>query len=334
MPKTSSSVHNIETSGRKRIHSSYQAYNTSFIPAEWSAVRETYEKMDVAGSISRRELLDDCRQIAWFVRNSETGKVRVSANHCHLRWCPLCANAKKSYIAHNLQNWLNYADHPKMLTLTMLHSDAPLEHQVKHLYDSFRSLRRTKLFRATVTGGVWFFQIKFNESSNQWHPHIHALITGRYLPQGKLSRLWLKITHTSTIVDIRSVHDIEKASFELSRYCARPSNVREIPKVCRTELFSAMHGRRLCGTWGTGRALSLSQPRERDTGKWVRLCRWSTLRENLDTDPDAQAILKAWQTNEVLSPDITLIEQDDFLDGTPEEIEPEPPPVYLFKGFS
>jgi hypothetical protein len=301
--------------------------------AEWLAVRETYQEMDRSGSTSRTEHLDECRKIAYFVRDTESGKVRISANSCRLRWCPLCANTKKTFVAFNLKEWLATANYPKMVTLTMQHSNAPLGHQINHLYQSFRKLRKTKLFKRTVSGGVWFFQIKFNTTAQQWHPHIHALLTGKYIPHGLLSTLWLKITHTSHIVDIRPVRDFEKASFEVARYCARPSPVKDVPKEHRTELFASMHGRRLCGTWGTGRKLLLNQPREPNPGQWEYLGRWGTIRDNIETNLDAQQIYEAWIKNKPLPPNISLNELDNFIDGVPEEVEPEPPPAYLFKGF-
>ena len=162
MPSSVCQLDNIETSGRFGVADSYQAYSTSFLTAEWLAVRETYQEMDRSGSTSRTEHLDDCRKIAWFVRDSESGKVRISANYCHLRWCPLCANAKKTFVAFNLREWLKTANYPKMVTLTMQHTNAPLGHQINHLYQSFRELRKTKLFKRTVTGGIWFFQINFD----------------------------------------------------------------------------------------------------------------------------------------------------------------------------
>lgn len=328
--RASTSVHNIETSVRFSLPPSYQDFSTKFLPAEWLAVHETYEILDQSDGKNRTGRLDDCRKIAWFVRNDKTGQVRVSANHCHLRWCPLCAAAKKTYVAHELHEWLRFADHPKMLTLTLLHSKAPLVNQVNALYKCFRNLRLTKLIRKTATGGIWFFQIKYNSDRQEWHPHIHVLLTGRYIPQGKLSQLWLKITHSSKIVDIRSVTDTEKAAFEVGRYCARPSPVKDIPPTRRTELFTAMHGRRICGTWGTGRQVKLNHPRNPEPGTWTRLCRWNTLRMQLDFNPDAKAIYEAWKNGDALPPDVTLIEYEDFIDNVVEEIEPEPPPKLLW----
>lgn len=331
MPSSVCQLDNIETTGRFSLPQSYQEFSTSFNRPEWLAVRETYQLMDLSGSTRRSDSLDSCRQIAWFVRNTETGKVRVSSNHCHLRWCPLCATAKKAHVASQLQPWLRTANYPKMVTLTLQHSNAPLSFQVNSLYQAFRKLRKTKLIQSKVTGGIWFFQIKFDVASHQWHPHIHSLMTGKYIPHGLLSTLWLKITHTSFIVDIRPVNDFEKASFEVSRYCARPSPVRDIPKSKRTELFSAMHGRRLCGCWGSARAISLNVPRSDDTGKWERLCRWETLRSHLPFNEDARLIYKAWSTDSVLASDVTLIDADNFIDNVSPDLEPEPPPVYLWK---
>ena len=106
-------VHNIETSGRLSLPPTYQDFSTSFLSAEWLAVRETYQLLDRSDGKTRAETLSCCRTMAWFVRNSVTGKVRVSANHCHLRWCPLCAAAKKTFVAAEIREWLKFAAYPK-----------------------------------------------------------------------------------------------------------------------------------------------------------------------------------------------------------------------------
>lgn len=217
-----------------------------------------------------------------------------------------------------------------MMTLTLKHTYEPLTDQINHLYSSFRKLRKTKLLTKNVPGGVWFFQITYNDKTETWHPHLHCLMSGNYVSLGKLSRLWLKITGDSKIVNIKLVDDFTSASHEVARYCARPSPIKDLLKAQRIEIFTAMEGRRLCGTWGTARVLSLSRPESNEPGEWIRLARWSTLRDNLNINTDAQTILQAWKEGTPLPPDVTLIEYDDFIDKSFYLTKPEPPPPLLW----
>lgn len=328
--ETEVKVHNIQTTGRFAIPDSYQAHTTHFLSAEWSSVLDTYRHLDAKDSRHRAERMSDCRQIAWFCRNSLTGLVRVLANHCKQRWCPLCGAAKKTLIAHEISRWLPTTRYPKMMTLTLKHTYEPLTDQINHLYSSFRKLRKTKLLTKNVPGGVWFFQITYNDKTETWHPHLHCLMSGNYVSLGKLSRLWLKITGDSKIVNIKLVDDFTSASHEVARYCARPSPIKDLLKAQRIEIFTAMEGRRLCGTWGTARVLSLSRPESNEPGEWIRLARWSTLRDNLNINTDAQTILQAWKEGTPLPPDVTLIEYDDFIDKSFYLTKPEPPPPLLW----
>lgn len=330
MTDSSVLLDNIETTGRFSLPLSYQAYTTHFLIDEWSSVLETYRQIDAADGRNRAIRMSDCRRIAWFCRNDVSGQVRVLANHCKQRWCPLCGAAKKTVIAREIEKWLPTTQYPKMMTLTLLHTSESLPDQINHLYNSFRKLRKTKLLTKNVPGGVWFFQITFNGKTQMWHPHIHCLMSGNYVSMSKLSRLWLKITGDSKIVNIKLVNNFVSASHEVARYCARPSPIKNLPLSQRTEIFTAMEGRRLCGTWGTARKLHLSHLDNDEPGKWIPLARWSTLRNSLETNSEARQILQAWYDKIPLPDGVTLIEYDNFIDGIPDKIKPEPPPPLLW----
>jgi hypothetical protein len=192
------------------------------------------------------------------------------------------------------------------LTLTLRHSDDPLESQIDKIYSSFQKLKKTKLFRSKVTAGVWFFQVKRSKSSGQWHPHIHCIIAGKYLPQGQLSKLWLRITHDSKIVDIRPVKDPQGAADEVARYASSPANIETTHPVDYLEIFNALHKRRIAGTWGLKGKVTLSQPAADDRGEWEKLGSWGLMQSQQYKNDAADAIIKAWATNEPLQKGITL----------------------------
>ncbi|GAH50908.1 unnamed protein product, partial [marine sediment metagenome] len=129
---------------------------------------------------------------------------------------------------------------------------------------------------------------------------------------------------------IKMVNDYTSAAHEVARYVARPSAISKLALEQRIELFTAMHGRRLCGKWGEANVLSLSKPKSTEPGDWERLARWDTIRDRLGFDLDAQDIYHAWRNQTFLSIDVSYMEIEDFLDDVPGEIEPEPPPPLLW----
>jgi|GEM_PF-6750281 len=277
--------------------------------AEYLAAEAGYEALDHLRPRKRADILRSCRTQAYFVRHDVTGEVQVASSSCKLRWCPLCARARKVFIQHQVAEWLGDADHPKFITLTLKHTNAPLEHQVKHLYNYFRELRRRKDFRDKVTGGIWFFHIKKSKTDSKWHPHLHCLITGLYIPRSRLSHLWSEVTYGSYHVHIRAVNDNERASAEAARYSACPGSLAGMSSSDMVELIEAMHGKRICGTWGTGRAMSLRPEPMYERHHWTNIGNWQVVNGSRDTDKNADAILSAWHNKHPLPSGITCIHE-------------------------
>lgn len=307
MPSTvPSSVHTQETTRSSAADHTYGEHLRQGCLDQYNAANAIYSYLDKLNSSNKRFNLENCRSTAWFVRNIESGEVRVAANSCHLRWCPICSDSKRSYISHSVATWVEQQSHPKFLTLTIMHSNAPLEHQIDHLYKYFRLLRKRKDFREAVPGGFWFFQIKKSKASGQWHPHLHCLITGKYIPHSRLVCMWKEITYNSTVVDIRPIRDPAKASNDAARYAACPGSLAGLPFADALELVECMHGRRICGTWGTARSVSLRAPACPDREKWETVGGWFSVLSLRTSSDQAKAILEAWQYKQPLEAGIIL----------------------------
>lgn len=305
------------------VHTEETAHPTSSIPTygdrlrqscldAYEAARRIYSYLDRINNSSKHFNLENCRSLAWFVRHIDSGDVRVAANSCHLRWCPICSDSRRSYISHSVASWVEEQAHPKFLTLTLKHSNAPLDHQVDHLYRFFRSLRKRKDFSNSVPGGFWFFQIKKSKQSGQWHPHLHCLISGKYIPHSRLVSMWKDITFNSTVVDIRPIRDPAKASNDAARYAACPGSLAGLSFHDALELVECMHGRRICGTWGTARSVSLRAPSCPDREKWETVGSWDTVCKLSANSPEAKAILWAWQNKKPLDSGIKVYGDDEF----------------------
>jgi hypothetical protein len=200
------------------------------------------------------------------------------------------------------------------MTLTIRHSSAPLSHQITSLYHAFQKLRKLRDFKDLVFGGVWFFQIHVGKSDGLWHPHLHCLIDGLYIPQRLLSDLWKSCTSGSSVVDIRAVKDEKKIAEYVARYSARPSFLSLLNDDNAVELVQALHGRRLCGKWGCAKDVLLGQPKCVDRDKWHNVGSFTFVMNLADTDDRAKRIVNAWKTGEPLSEpaDLSLFEDEAF----------------------
>ena len=163
-----------------------------------------------------------------------------------------------------------------------------------------------KYFSELVTGGIWFFQIKKSKSDSLWHPHIHCLIGGKYIPHGWLTRAWCKITYGSTVVDIRPIRDPRKACNDAARYAACPGSLHGLSLADGVELVQCMYGKRIVGTWGSARVISLRAPKISESGKWQNIGSWYHVMSSRKEDQNARAIAYAYYNNQALAQGITM----------------------------
>lgn len=312
-----------ETTVSKRFPDSYRQYKARLNTDELTATVEAITARKHPRTEIHLESLLNCSTQAYFVRNDETGEVRVHSNRCRQRWCPICAQTLANWRTMSLLDYTKKLDRPKFVTLTLKHSPAPLRHQIDSLYNSFKSLRKCKLLKKHILGGVWFFQVKQSKTDGLWHPHLHIVADSNYLPKDELSRAWLRITHTSKIVDVRLIKKPKQTAKYVARYSARPANLAELSLCRRLELIEAMAGRRLCGTWGTARQVQLKPPQSDDVGKWINIGNWQLVINCLSTSQIARTIVEAWTRNATVSEDCTLSDIEKLLDHPQFEDEPE-----------
>jgi hypothetical protein len=310
----STSVHHIETSAAPTLPIDYRNWKSRHCESELLRTEILYQAVDITAGKSRVEKLRECRSVAWFARHMDTGKVRVISNACRLRWCPICSNARSMFLVGQVHEWLKTVKKPKFLTLTMKHTNASLEHQIKWLYAHFRKFRNSRKLLDSMHGGIWFFQLKRSKGSNEWHPHLHTVIDAEYIPQAELSQLWKATTGTSSIVDIRAVRSASKVAEYVSRYCSRPAKLSDFDEKEAIEIFTVFHGRKLCGTWGTGRKVSLRRPVCTDKDKWVRIGSWRAVIAQKDTLPRAKALIRAFMTNSEFPPGIVITEEKSIIE--------------------
>lgn len=304
-------VHNIETTAFEKFPANYQEYRKRNCSPEFERTKSIYQLVDSAEGSSRAEKLLSCRHIAWFARAISDGTVKVISSSCRQRWCPICSQAKSFQIREQVKNWLASVSAPKLCTFTMKHTTAPLAHQITWLYKHFRLFRQRKKIKPYIQGGIWFFQLKKSSTDNLWHPHLHCLLDSKFIPHSVLSSEWFKQTLTSDVVDIRVIRDPDDVADYVARYCARPAKLTDFTVKEGVEIVTVFHGRRLCGSWGTGKNAELSKKFVAEKSDYEKIGNWSLVVKRARFSIVARAILKAFKTGSVIPRGICIVQDPD-----------------------
>lgn len=221
-------------------------------------VRKALESAGTSYKILDR--FDTCGSHAQVYYQPSEDRYVIRASYCRNRHCQPCAAAKAGVMASNLRRKLNGPPRGRyrFTTLTLKHNTRPLAEQLARLMTSWTKLRKSKLFK-TQFGGAWFLEVKIGED-DLWHPHLHIISEGFFLPLQELTALWLKITGDSTGVDVRGVRDKDRVSYELTKYVAKSTSrdVWEDPERA-VEWICAARGVRSCGTFGIWRRFKLTE---------------------------------------------------------------------------
>lgn len=229
----------------------------------------------------RTRRFDECGRDAWVLQDtSNPNRFRISANYCHDRFCSPCLRCRATLIANNLTEFLDPL-RVRMVTLTVATDGLSLVDSLKLLYTSFHKLRRSKLWKRTVTGGVGILEVKRSATQPRWHPHLHVLVEGGYIPQRELTAVWHAITKTSFIVDVRMVNDARHAAHYVTKYLTKPTALRFTHETdLLDETIVALHGRRTILAFGSWYRLGFTRPQ--DDTDWTPVDRLERIIEYAD----------------------------------------------------
>jgi len=242
---------------------------------------------------SRKLNFANCGANAHVLQNiDDPSQHRIAGSGCHDRFCLPCANERSHAIALNVLDIIKRRT-LRFLTLTLRSDQESLAELLHKLHDSFQKLRRTKLWKQCVTGGVAFIEICWSEARQRWHPHFHILIEGKYLPRAQLRNLWFAITGDSFVIEITLVRDYAQAARYVTKYASKPFNSTYLRKPHRLdEAILALKGRKLLVTFGTWRGITLARtPTE---GAWENVGSLQRYIERAaNGDSHAQAVLSS-----------------------------------------
>jgi hypothetical protein len=198
-------------------------------------------------------------RVLFRLRIGDVPQIRLAANRCKNRFCPLCSRCRSTVFAANVSALIRErACRVRMVTLTLRHSDTPLRDQIRRLTQCFNNLKRRSWWKDKVSGGVMFTELKIGKDG-RWHVHCHIIAESSFLPIHELSNEWHAVTGDSPIVDVREIESPEKAGGYVAKYGSKPCD----PSVLYSpekliEAIEALKGVRLATTFGEWRGKKLT----------------------------------------------------------------------------
>jgi hypothetical protein len=279
-----------ESAAEKELGKKYASFDYRCAPADavetlfrhsgWHCERERVAKALTAANVpeARRQRFGDCGSEAVVQWSPERSRHRVRANYCGDRFCVPCSRAR-SHKARGKLHALCEGHSPLFITLTLRASAEPLNDLLDHLLKSFAKLRRHVLWKHAVSAGAYVIEVKKGAGSNRWHPHIHVLAIGGFIPQVRLSEAWNEASGGSFVVDVQRVWEDDRAVGYVGKYVSKgwSAEVARDPDSL-IECILAMRGRRLLGTFGKWRNVDLEGD-DHGPDDWVRVGRLVSVHE-------------------------------------------------------
>lgn len=265
-----------------QIETSYSAFRHR----SWEPIRRRTTRALKAAWIPKTAMLrfDGCGVGATLHRSiADPNKYQLRSKKCKSRWCMPCARERGRSIAATLADIVG-AQVTRFITLTIRTKDEPLKESLEHLTKSFARLRHTALWKQTQTGGAAFLEVKWNPDRERWHPHIHVVAAGKFIPKQALVAAWTRASRGSFIVDVRLVKTRNELCNYITKYVTKgvSSSVYRDDKRF-VEAIKAMKGKRTCTTFGTWRGCALvTKPTE---DEWVYVCSYEEAIRRATTNP-------------------------------------------------
>ena len=182
--------------------------------------------------------------------NQAEGTVREYLHTCKARLCPLCGRRRSAHVAAQITPLVDAMKRPRHLVLTVKSRPDPLRQQITDLVTWFGKFRRTAWWRQNVTQGVYTIEATINERTGLWHPHLHIIFDGNYLPVKRIQYLWHIITGGSEIVWIEEAYSNPGLIAELCKYIGKPQKSEHWTDDQLREYALAIRGTRMVQTFG------------------------------------------------------------------------------------
>ena len=190
--------------------------------------------------------------------------------------------------------------HPRAIILTVRSNDRPLRDQIASLRRWFRKMRSRAFWKDRVQGGAYTLEVTMNERTGLWHPHLHIIYGGTYMPFRLLQKNWHDVTGGSEVVWVQDVKDAPGAARELAKYIGKVQQLDRLEDQHIRAYADGVNRSRMVQTFGNthGRRAEDHDPGEPDSPDTYTLSLPRILHlANLDVDAAQRLLLmigKRW----------------------------------------
>jgi plasmid rolling circle replication initiator protein Rep len=231
----------------------------------------TADSFERLGETKRAGRIRDCGTFLEFKKNEETGQKFLSAaNFCRERLCPMCQWRRSLRVFYECSIVLDIAEAkhqelmPLFLTLTLKNCKAEAGELSKTLDVIFKGWHRFinhSKMKKVLAGWFRALELTYNKKTNEFHPHIHALILvdKDYFKKGYLETSeWVRLWRMSLGIDYDPICDIRrirnnknrrKGIAEVAKYTVKDTEIISHEEARTDALVSALSvslkGRRL-----------------------------------------------------------------------------------------
>lgn len=233
----------------------------------------------LAPSYQRRaELVSQCGTFLEY-QVAEQGSRLHRANFCRDRLCPLCTWRRSLKIYAQISRVMDVLQERGyqflFLTLTIRNRPgADLPDAVQQLYDGWRKLyHKHSVFRRQVQGTFRSLEVTRNQTTGEYHPHLHCILAVRpsyfdgrnYLPKNAWRKMWRECAGLDyePQVDIQRIKpragadgstSLAGAAAEVAKYAVKSADFLhgslDDMVACVSDYLIALAGRRLCAYTG------------------------------------------------------------------------------------
>lgn len=283
-------------------------------PANWRKHKknslllgESYRRLT---DVNKAFRVTTCGSYLEFKRHNDGTLKLHDANFCKVRLCPMCAWRRSIKVYGQTSKIMDYLEESKeyryiFVTLTVKNvSGEELSSELDKLFAAYKKMTERREFKRVSKGWFRCLEVTHNWETNEYHPHIHVIITvnksyfssQNYLSHDAWMALWRSCAGLDydPWVDVRTVkpdpdssgEEIKhkKAVSEVAKYTVKASDfIVEVPAGATEKVKQYLHsqmdevvdvldkalaGRRLVAYGGLMREvhkkLNLDEPTEGD----------------------------------------------------------------------
>ena len=200
--------------------------------------------------IRKSKAVENCGTYLEFsINETDNSDVRLSkAYFCKDRLCPMCNWRKSLKVFAQISKIMDAMEKENeyafiFLTLTIKNcSGSDLKDTLEILRKGYSKLLRKKECASAFQGSFATWEVTYNRNTNEWHPHIHAIIAVKkyyfsgkyYISQERFRELWSECIKTDylPLVNVKKVKSdenlgisIKSAVCEVAKYAVKGSDV-------------------------------------------------------------------------------------------------------------